>query len=474
MAKPELWSSKDAVKATGGDCAATWVAGGVSIDSRTLERGDLFIALKGPQFDAHQFVGPALAGGAAAAMVSDAVPSLPAEAPLLRVGDTLQGLVDLGRAGRERVTAQVCAVTGSVGKTSTKEALRLALSQSGDTHASAASYNNHWGVPLSLARMPRDVDYAVFELGMNHAGELGPLAKQVSPHVAVVTNIEPVHLEFFDSVADIADAKAEIFAGMAPGGTAILNRDNAYFEQLRGSAKAAGVDRIVSFGSHSEADARLISIAGHPTCSCISADICGQAVTYKVGAPGRHWASNSLAVLAAVHALGADLGLAALALADMSPLKGRGRRTVVGLHDESFVLIDDSYNASPVSMRAALELLGGAQPGPRGRRIAVLGDMLELGDDAPELHASLVDEFVGNSIDLVFLCGTNMESLYDVLPGRIQGLHTMDSDGLLPHVLAAVRPGDVVLVKGSLGSRMGPIVDALIEIENRPPQAVVQ
>lgn len=474
VAKRELWVSDDAAKATAGHCTADWKASGVSIDSRTVETGDLFIALKGPQFDGHRFVKAALANGAAAAMVSERPDDVAEDAPLLLVDDTLQALTDLGQAGRARVSAQVCAVTGSVGKTSTKEALRLALSSSGSTHASIASFNNHWGVPLSLARMPRDVDYGVFELGMNHAGELTPLSQLVKPDVAVITNVEPVHLEFFDSVADIADAKAEIFAGMVTGGTAVLNRDNAYFERLRASAEAAGVDRVIGFGSHSEADARLTSIATHPTCSCISADICGQVVTYKVGAPGRHWAYNSLAVLATVYALKADLGLAALALADMTPLKGRGRRMSIGLGEDSFLLIDDSYNASPVSMRAALELLGASQPGPRGRRVAVLGDMLELGEDAEELHAGLVDEFVGNGIDLVFLCGENMEALYQILPGRIQGIHTEDSETLLPHVVAAVRAGDVVLVKGSLGSRMEPIVNALAEVGDEPPQAAVQ
>lgn len=474
MGKRELWSSDDIAKATDGRSTGSWKVDGVSIDSRTVEPGDLFIALKGPQFDGHQFVKTALDNGAAAALVSERPADLDENAPLLQVDDTLQALTALGRAGRARVSARLCAVTGSVGKTSTKEALRLALSSSGSTHASVASYNNHWGVPLSLARMPSDTDFGVFELGMNHAGELTPLSQLVKPDVAVITNVEPVHLEFFDSVADIADAKAEVFAGMASGGVAVLNRDNAYFDQLRSSAEAAGVGRVISFGSHPEADARLTSIATHPTCNCISADICGQAVTYKVGVPGRHWAHNSLAVLAAVYALKADLGLAALALADMTPLKGRGRRMTVGLGDDSFLLIDDSYNASPVSMRAALELLGSTQPGPRGRRVAVLGDMLELGESAEELHAELVDEFVGNGIDLVFLCGENMEALYQILPGRIQGIHTEDSDSLLPHVVAAARSGDVVLVKGSLGSRMEPIVKALIELGKPPHQAAVQ
>lgn len=474
MGKQALWTSDEAAKATGGRTSAKWLTTGVSIDSRTVQKGDLFIALKGPQFDGHEFVGMALDAGAAAAVVSDRPSGLAEDAPVLEVDDTMQALSGLGVAGRARASARICAVTGSVGKTSTKEALKLALASSGSTHVSAASYNNHWGVPLSLARMPREADFGVFELGMNHAGELTPLSKMVQPHVAVITNVEPVHLEFFESVSAIADAKAEIFAGVLQDGIAVLNRDNAYFEQLKTSAKAAGIDRVISFGSHPDADARLTSLAVHPTCSCISADICGQGVTYKVGAPGRHWASNSLAVLATVCALQADLGPAAMALADMTPLKGRGRRMTIGLEDDSFLLIDDSYNASPVSMRAALEILGTSQPGPRGRRIAVLGDMLELGEDAEELHAGLSDEFVGNGIDLVFLCGENMEALYNILPGRIQGIHTPDSDTLLPHVVAAVRPGDVVLVKGSLGSRMEPIVNALVDIENQPPQAAVQ
>ena len=474
MADAALWTSKELARATGGQCEAEWAVGGVSIDSRTVEAGDLFVALKGPNFDGHAFVKVALDKGAAGAMVDARPEGLPDNAPLLSLGDTMQGLTDLGRAGRQRSQAKICAITGSVGKTSTKEALRLALSRIGETHGSAASFNNHWGVPLSLARMPQDSLYAVLELGMNHAGELEPLSRLVRPHVAIVTNVEPVHLEFFDSVTEIARAKAEIFLGMEPGGVAILNRDNAHFELLRDSAMAAGASRVVSFGAHSEADARLTGLAAHPTCNCISADICGQAVTYKVGAPGRHWAHNSLAVLAAVSVLEADLGLAALSLADMSPLKGRGKRSKIRIDGDTFLLIDDSYNASPASMRAALETLGTVQPGSRGRRVAVLGDMLELGDDAEELHASLVDEFVGNAIDLVFLCGPNMEALYRILPGRIQGLHVADSKALQPHVLAAVRPGDVVLVKGSLGSRMEPIVTALTDLGERPQNAVGQ
>ena len=280
-------------------------------------------------------------------------------------------------------------VTGSVGKTGTKEALRLALARSGETHASVASYNNHWGVPLSLARCPASARYAVFEMGMNHAGEIEPLTRLVRPHVAIVTTVEPVHLEFFGSVEAIADAKAEIFRGLEPGGAAVINRDNPQFARLAARAKSAGVERIVSFGEHAKADARLIKCALHPDCSTVQARILGTDVTYKLGAPGRHVVLNSLAVLAAASLAGADLALAALALADLKPPSGgRGARITLDLPGGTALLIDESYNANPASMRAALALLGQAPMGPRGRRIAVLGDMLELGRAARTCIAS--------------------------------------------------------------------------------------
>lgn len=466
-----LWNAAEAAAATGGRTPGAWAARGVSIDSRTITPGDLFIALAGPNFDGHDFVAQALARGAAAAVVSRLPDGVSEAGRLLLVDDTMAALNALGRAARERTQAKVVAVTGSVGKTGTKEALKLAFEAQARTHASVASFNNRWGVPLSLARMPRDVEFAVYELGMSRPGELAPLSELVRPHAAIVTTVEAVHLAFFRSVAEIAEAKAEVFTAMAPHGVAILNRDNAHYERLARAARSQGA-RVVAFGSHAEADARLIRVALHPDCCCISAEVCGQPVTYKVAAPGRHWAMNSLAVLAAVRMLDADLGLAALALARMTPPEGRGRRHEVMSGGGPFMLIDDSYNASPVATRAAIANLAGTPTGRRGRRIAVLGDMLELGEAAPGLHAELADDLRGAEIDLVFTAGADMAHLFAALPPDLRGVHAEDSAGLVAAVADAVRPGDAVLVKGSLGSRMAVVVAALLALgENGPPQA---
>ena len=457
-----LWNSTEIANAVGVAAPArTWNVSGVSIDSRTLEKGDLFVALKGPNRDAQAFVANALANGAAGALVAEPPANLNTDAPLLVVKDTQVALEKLGAASREGCEARRIAVTGSVGKTGTKEALKLVLGEQAPTHASVGSYNNLWGVPLTLARMPRDTIYAVFEIGMNHPGELGPLSRQVKPQVAIVTTIEAVHLEFFASVAEIADAKAEIFEGMGPGGVAILNRDNPHFARLAKKAEAAGLARIVGFGADREADARLIDCSLHATCSAVSATIGGQRLDYCIAVPGRHWVINSLAVLAAVQAVGADVGNAAAAFARMTPPKGRGQRHRIEIAGGGFDLIDESYNASPVAMRAALAVLGRATVRDGGRRIAVLGDMRELGAQAPLLHAGLATDIAENNVDLVFCCGPNMAHLHAALPAARRGAHAADSAALLPLVMRAVAPGDVVLVKGSLGSRMAPIVEAL-------------
>ncbi len=459
MTADVLWTSDEAATATRGRADGTWCARGVSIDTRTLERGDLFIALEGPSFDGHDFVADAFRRGAAAALVHR--PPAGAGGPLLHVQDSMQGLRDLAVAARARTSAGVVAVTGSVGKTGTKEALRLALGAQGAVHASSGNLNNHWGAPLSLARMPAGCRFAVLEAGMNHAGELGPLSRMIRPLVAVITNVEPVHLEFFDSVAAIADAKAEIFEGLESGGTAVLNRDNAQFDRLAAAARAAGA-RILCFGRHEAADIRLLRHRAHDDHSCVAADVQGQAVTYRIGAPGDHWTVNSLAVLATVQALGGDLLAAAGALADVAAAPGRGARREVETADGGhFMLIDESYNASPPSVRAAIAVLSAQRPEDAGRRIAVLGDVLELGADAPGLHAGLAEDLVAGGIDLVFACGPHMRALYEALPETLRGSHAADSEHLLPRVVEAVGAGDVVMVKGSLGSRMAPIVAAL-------------
>ncbi len=466
-----LWTSTEAAAAVAGTSTAEWVASGISIDSRSVDYGELFVALKGPHFDGHDFIADAFKAGAAAAMVDHLPEPLPAGGPLLVVGDTLAGLGRLAAAARQRVAARIVAVTGSVGKTGTKEALKAVLEDQGSTHASGGSLNNQWGVPLSLARMPADTAFGIFEIGMNHAGEITPLVQLVRPHVAVITTVEAVHLEYFDSIRAIADAKAEIFLGLEPGGTAVLNRDNTCFAQLAERARAAGVENIITFGSHPEADVRLVNHAQHASCSCITADICGQAMTYKIGIPGRHWMMNSLGVLAAVRVLGGDLGLAGLSLARLTPQQGRGKRHHLEIKGGLVELIDDSYNASPVSVRAALETLAQAGKSPRGRRVAVLGDMLELGAAAPRLHAELAADIERSGVDLVFAAGAHMRSLYDALPPERRAHHAATSAELMPPLVSALRAGDVVLVKGSYGSRMGAVVEALLKLAAAPARA---
>jgi UDP-N-acetylmuramoyl-tripeptide--D-alanyl-D-alanine ligase len=435
---------------------------GISIDSRTVAPGEAFFAVRGDTHDGHDFVTAALRQGAALAVVARSRrDGHGSDAPVLVVDDVLEALRDVAHAARRRSLAKIVAVTGSVGKTSTKEALALALASSGETHASKASFNNHWGVPLSLARMAETSRYGVFEIGMNHAGEITPLVRMVRPDVAIVTAVEPVHLEFFASVEDIADAKAEIFLGVEPGGTAVINRDNPHFARLRRRAEEAGVHNIVSFGEHAAAEARLLKCALRPDCSTVEAKILGQLVTYKIGAPGRHLVMNSLAVLAAATLVGADLARAAIALAQQVPAAGRGTRITLELPEGPVLVIDESYNANPTSMRAALALLGHAPLGPRGRRIAVIGDMLELGPTAEDLHRGLIDAIRDDGIDLVYCAGPLMAALWDVLPTSRRGGYAKTAAELEAQVVAAVRAGDVVMVKASAGSRMGPIVKAL-------------
>lgn len=474
MTGDALWTSLDAEAATAGRATGpAWAATGISIDSRSVRPGDLFIALQGPNFDGHDFVADALARGAAAAMIHRSAEGLsgglPGDAPLLTVDDTMDGLVSLGGVARERSPALIATVTGSVGKTGTKEALRLALEDQAPTYANVGNLNNHWGVPLSLARMPEETRYGIFELGMNHAGEIAPLSRQVKPHVAIVTTVEPVHLEHFDSVEEIADAKAEIFAGMGPTEIAILNRDNPHFARLLAHARTQGVGRIWTFGEHSNADARLTDCSLHANASAVSATVMGETIQYSLSAPGRHWVTNSLAVLLAVKALGADLSSGARGLARITPPKGRGARSRIRFGRDgrsgSFLLIDESYNASPASLAAALTVLGQTDLGPQGRHVAVLGDMLELGEQAAALHAGLREELTARKIDLVFACGPLMANLYDILPPAMRGGYAPDSAALAPLVADAVRDGDVVMVKGSLGSRMAPIVAALQALE---------
>ncbi len=461
QADAPLWTLQAVLAATKGSAQGQPPEGasGVSIDSRTLKRGDIFVAIKGERGDGHDHVGSALDKGAAFAIVSRDY--FGAAGPLIRVPDTLGALNALAMAARARCEGRIAAITGSVGKTSSKEMLRLALGASGATHASEKSYNNLWGVPLSLARMPGETRFGVFEIGMNHAGEITPLTRMVRPHLAIVTTVAAVHIEFFDSVEGIAEAKAEIFHGLEPGGTAILNADNEYFALLRARARERGAERIITFGAGADADARLIAAQSEDEATAIEADIMGERVAFRLGAPGRHLALNAVAVLAAVKALGADLAGAAAALAAFEPPEGRGVRQTLVLAGGPVILIDESYNANPASMRAALAALGETPVGPGGRRIAVLGDMLELGNASQEMHLDLKPAIDEAKVDVVFACGQFMRELHDALPADRRGGHADAASDLAETVVRAVAPGDVVMVKGSLGSRMGVVVGAL-------------
>ena len=464
MSATPLWSTiamAEAMRASINGALPEAISG-LSIDSRTIAPGESYFAIKGDVHDGHDFVAAALKAGAALAVVGAAQrDKFASDAPLLVVDDVLAGLVALAYAARARLHAQVIAITGSVGKTSTKEALRRVLDAQGPTHASTASFNNHWGVPLSLARCPASVRFAIFEIGMNHAGEIETLVKMVRPQVAVITTVEPVHLEFFAGIEAIADAKAEIFAGVEPDGAVVLNRDNSQFSRLQKHAEKLGISRIVSFGADKESDARLLEVSLHADRSAVHANILGHDVIYKLGMPGRHMAMNSLAVLAAASLADADLALAALSLSQIEPAAGRGARRALEVASGEATLIDESYNANPASMAAALNVLGAAAIGPQGRRIAVLGDMLELGPTSALLHRGLVDAVKANHIDLVYCCGPLMRNLWDALSTGKRGGYADSADTLESQVVGAIRPGDAIMVKGSLGSKMKTIVNAL-------------
>ncbi len=457
-----LWTAAEAQAATQGTLAgpAGWRATGISIDTRTLVPGDLFVALKGDAADGHTFLPAAFEKGAAAALVSEPA----AGKPCLVVSDTLAGVADLGRAARARADVRALAVTGSVGKTSTKEAIALALAEQAATHAARASFNNHIGVPVTLARMPRETIYGVFEVGMNHAGEIAPLAAMIRPEVALVTTVEAVHTEnFADGIAGVAAAKAEIFSAGGPfahgnPGTAVLPADNDFCDFLADRARKAGWGRVVRFGTKTGAEVRLLDWSGDATKGRAKVDLAGRVLDFEIGAPGRHWALNLAGALAAIDALGADAARAAASFAAVAAPKGRGQRHQVNLGTGTFLLIDDSYNASPPSMRAAFAVLAAA---PARRRVAILGDMLELGPKAGELHEGLAQPLGECRIDRVYCCGPNMRRLYENLPKAMRGAHAKDSAELEPVVLEAVRAGDAVVVKGSLGSKMGRVVDAL-------------
>ncbi len=461
-----LWTWNEIVAAAAGtaDGEASATITGLSLDSRGISVDEVFVALK-DQRDGHDFVTNAFANGAAAALVEQGYVRKAGDGALIRVTDTLEGLRRIGAAARARLSpdAGVVAVTGSVGKTSTKEMVRACLSRLGPTHAPEKSFNNHWGVPLTLARMPADTHYAVIEIGMNHPGEITPLTTLARPHAAIVTTVEPVHIEHFPSIDAIADAKAEIIAGIEPGGVAILNRDNPQFERLAAAANARGID-VAAFGEHISSQVRLVRLSLLPDRSDLEVECGNGRVVYSIAAPGRHMAMNSLTVVAALEALGSDFEStihAIGALATFGAPAGRGAREILRNSSGTVLLADESYNANPASMRAALAALALVPRSDYPRRVAILGDMLELGSAAPELHAGLADAIASAGIDVVYTAGPNMKALHDRLDAARRGAWAPSSAELEPALQGAIRPGDAVVVKGSFGSRMAPLVKAI-------------
>ncbi len=463
-----LWTSQDAKAATGGQTTQDWSANGVSIDTRTLRKGDLFVALKDIR-DGHDFVAQALEKGAAAALVSHIPAGLPKDAPLLIVPDVLQALEALGQAARARSKARIVAVTGSVGKTSTKEMLRAMLSGQGTTHAAEASYNNHWGVPLTLARMPADADFAVIEIGMSNPGEIAPLARLARPHVALITTVAPAHLAAFGSVEGIAREKGAVFDGLEPGGTAVINLDLATTPVLLDMARAKGAT-LLGFGAASGADWHLDEIRPGDEITVVRASHGGQMSLFRIASPGRHFALNALGALASVAALGADPVLAAHDLGRWRPPSGRGTRERIDLdmvEETFFDLIDDSFNANPASLAASLDMLIGAKPVDgigslgAGRRIAILGDMLELGDQELMLHAAVAEHPGLKAVTLIHCVGPRMRELYRVLPLAQRGEWVETAAELAARARSLMDPGDILLVKGSKGSKVSLVAEAL-------------
>lgn len=461
-----LWSAAEAVKVTEGTTTKEWVATGLSMDSRSVKKGDLFIAIRGDVVDGHKYVVDALKNGAVAAVVDYRPEGVSDDAALLLVEDTLQAMRDLGQGARHRTAAKIIGITGTVGKTSSKEMMAVALEANGQAHASEGSYNNHWGVPFSLASMNAGADYGIFEMGMNHSGEITPLTQQVKPEIAIITTVTPVHMEFFNDLQEVAEAKAEIFKGMDHNGIVILNADNEFFPFLKAKAQTQGVKEVLSFGESEIADARLLDCLEAANGTRVKADIDGEIVQMSLQMSGKHFAINALSVLLAVKKSGADVQKAAKAIAKMQPPSGRGRREYLdlGVKDNPVTLIDETFNASPEAMKAAFRVLAMIDPGRGGRRIAVLGDMLEMGNKGAQMHADLAMPLKAAGIDLVYTCGTLMKNLYDKLPKEQQGVHRASSKELAQIVPEVLVPGDVVMVKGSKGSKMDVVVEAMREL----------
>ncbi|MDR3326221.1 MAG: UDP-N-acetylmuramoyl-tripeptide--D-alanyl-D-alanine ligase [Rhodospirillaceae bacterium] len=461
-----LWSSHEASSATNGQLLGSvcWEAIDVSIDSRTIQAGSLFIALLGPNHDGHDHVATSLKNGAVAALVHKIPANVSNDAPLLLVKNTMIGLVSLAKAARNRSDARIIAVTGSVGKTSTKEMLKLALGTSGSTYVNQKNLNNHLGVPLSLARLPKKTKFAVFELGMNHAGEIAQLTNLVRPHIALITAVEAVHIAQFQSTQQIAKAKAEIFQGVEPNGFAVLPRDNKYYHLLYEAAMIAKITNIISFGSHLDSDAKLLDSKIDSNTTLISASFGCDTINYQINIPNLYWINNSLAALLVARSVGVDLKVAASSLIEMNPPKGRGNQKILSWDDGFIKIIDETYNANPISMHAAITTLGAIKKCHNIRSIVVLGDMLELGKNAPSMHISLVKSIIENQIDLVYTAGSLMRHLHEALPQDQQKCHANNSKEIALLVIKILKSGDVVMVKGSSNSVMKTVIKTIEQV----------
>ena len=461
-----LFTSQDILDAVKGasNVSQTDISG-VSIDTRTLQPGDLFIALEGDIGDGHGHVDAAFDAGAHAAIIHKDVSNAHSD-KVITVDNTLTAMEALGQFARERCKAIRIGVTGSAGKTGTKEMLGILFDAFGKTHTSVKSYNNHWGVPLTLARMPQETNFGIFEMGMNHAGEISHLTQMVKPDIAIITSILPVHIEHFENETGIAHAKAEILEGLPQDGTAIINGDTPHFDLIYKKASSLGIENIYSFGEDEDLDAHPIDIKLSSDGSKVNAKILNETVKFRLSIPGKHIALNAIAALAAVKAAGLDVHKAAKVLSKAEPIEGRGKKIQITLEQGKapLVIIDESYNANPAAMKAAFKVLEMNTPKSDGRRIAVLGDMLELGPQGPKIHADLANPLLKAHADLVFTCGPQMEALFETLPPPWKGAHEKDSLALSQAVKEVVQPGDVVLVKGSLGSKMAYVVEALQDL----------
>ncbi|MEO0635709.1 MAG: UDP-N-acetylmuramoylalanyl-D-glutamyl-2,6-diaminopimelate--D-alanyl-D-alanine ligase [Pseudomonadota bacterium] len=464
-----LWRGEAFLKGTGGRSVRGALPSritGISIDTRTLEPGDAFFAISGDRFDGHDFISAAIRAEASVVVVAQS--KLAAlgmyQVPMVVVPDVLVALEKLGAAARDRSSAQIVAVTGSAGKTTTKEALKSVLSEFGATHASPASFNNHWGVPLTLARMPEDTKFGVFEIGMNHPGEITPLVRMVKPHVSVVTTIAAAHLGQFESLDAIAEAKAEIFTGLVAGGTAVINGDIPQTQLLRTRAREASAGAILTFGEGSVNETQLTDHTLTASGSRFSALVSGGAVDVNLRLPGRHQIQNMLALLTVADLFGVDLQQTAKALGEISAGKGRGETRRIDVESGGkAMLIDEAYNANPQAMEAMFEVLSAARTEGEGRRVLALGDMKELGDQSAQLHAALAESIATAGIDMVFTAGPDMRHLHEALPTHLRGAHALDAEELAPLLKTALKPGDVVAIKASNSMKFSHLVDALSE-----------